>query len=450
MSRKQHKKQITAGGLFNQPAGGNTILLTQATRWNRDISHYMRAVNEAERVDFPNRVKLYDLYDSILLDTHLSSVLEKRKSAVLSNNIEFNRNGKTDERIKEMLDSPWFLDFLDDLLDTIWWGSSLFQFKKDRDGWLAYDLVPRKHVEPIRRLVMRMQTDIHGTPWDDYDDMLFVGRPRNLGELVKDIPWVLYKQGDVGDWAQFAELFGQPIREYTYNVGDDEARYNLVNDIFGGGASAVFLHPEGSNLTLHEASNKTGSSDLYNGLASFCNAEISKHILGNTLTTEAGEKGTQALGTVQKKAEDRLLEKDKRFVLNVLNYQMTDLFESFGINVRGGRFSFVSPKNTDPAGRVDIIVKLDSLGLPIDHDQLYEEFGLNKPKDYDKQLTIKNGQLTIEEGTTAKEALPAADQDEGVGKKGKKQEKKNSFANLLTRFFGEAPEGNQGAAALDW
>lgn len=444
MGKKQHKKQITSGGLFGQPAGGNTILLTQATRWNRDISHYMRAVNEAERVDFPSRVKLYDLYDTILLDTHLASVLEKRKSAVLSSSIEFTRDGKTDERIGEMLDSPWFVDFLDDLLDTIWWGSSLFQFKKDRDGWLAYDLIPRKHVEPIRRLIMRMQTDSHGTSWDDYDDMLFVGRPRDLGELVKDIPWVLYKQGDVGDWAQFAELFGQPIREYTYNVGDDEARYNLVNDIFGGGASAVFLHPEGSNLTLHEAGNKTGSSDLYKGLASFCNAEISKHILGNTLTTEAGEKGTQALGTVQKKAEDRLLEKDKRFVLNVLNYQMTDLFESFGINVHGGRFSFVSPKNTDPAGRVDIIVKLDSLGLPIDHDQLYEEFGLNKPADYDQQMATRKKS----EVTTEPEPVPAT--PAGPVKKEKPEKKgKPSLANLLTRFFGEAPEGNQGAA-LDW
>lgn len=447
MKKNKSKRQITAGGLFNQPAGGNTILLTQATRWNRDIGHYMRAVTEAERVDFPNRVKLYDLYDTALLDTHLTSVLEKRKSAVLSVSVEFSRQGKPDGRINEMLESPWFLDFLDDLLDTIWWGNSLFQFKRDRDGWLSYDLVPRKHVEPVRRLVMRTQTDIHGTPWDDYDDMLSVGRPRDLGELIRDIPWVLYKRGDVADWSQFAELFGQPIREYTYNVGDDEARYNLVNDIFGGGASSVFLHPEGSNLTLHEASNKTGSSDLYKGLASFCNAEISKHILGNTLTTEAGEKGTQALGTVQRKAEERLLERDKRFVLNVLNYQMTDLFESFGINTRGGKFSFVSPKNTDPAGRVDIIVKLDSLGLPIDHDQLYEEFGLNKPKDYAER--IESGKLKIEnDQKRAEKPLPGSDQDSDTLKKGQKRAKRPTFANLLTRFFGEAPESDKGA--LDW
>lgn len=444
MSKKNKNKNhsITSGGLFNQPAGGNTILLTQATRWNRDVSHYMRAVTEAERIDFPNRVKLYDLYDTALLDTHLSSVLEKRKSAVLASQIEFTRNGKPDDQIGEMLSSPWFLDFLNDLLDTMWWGNSLFQFRKDPDGWLTYDLVPRKHVEPVRRLIMRMQTDIHGTSWEEYDNLLFVGKPRNLGELIKDIPWVLYKRGDISDWAQFAELFGQPIREYTYNAGDDEARYNLVNDIFGSGGSAVYMHPEGSNMKLLEASNKTGSSDLYKGLASFCNSEISKHILGNTLTTEAGEKGTQALGTVQKKSEDRLLAKDKLFVLNVLNYQMTDLFESFGVKVRGGKFSFVSPKDNDPSQRIDIITKLNSLGLPLDHDQLYEEFGLNKPVDYDVQMAAKKKPDIPEQEPES--TLPVNPVKAGKLPK----QKKSTYANLLTRFFEQAPEMSPGA--LDW
>ena len=186
-------------------------------------------------------------------------------------------------------------------------------------------------------------------------------------------------------------------------------------------------------MKLLEAGNKTGSSDLYKGLASFCNAEMSKHVLGNTLTTEAGEKGTQALGTVQKKSEELLLEKDKRFVLNVLNYEMTDLLESFGYPVRGGRFAFVSEKNTDPTKRVDILTKLNALGLPLDHDQLYEEFGLNKPKDYDRQMASKQKQ----------EPLPSA-----VPVEPEKKEEKRTFHNLLSRFFGEAPDGSEGA--LGW
>ena len=136
-----------------------------------------------------------------------------------------------------------------------------------------------------------------------------------------------------------------------------------------------------------------------------------------------------------------MLEQDKRFVLNVLNYQMTDLFESFGIKVRGGRFSFVSPKNTDPAGRVDIRVKLDALGLPLDHDQLYEEFGLNKPKDYAEQ--IENGKLKMEN------ELRNEDKQLSSPNSQQSTKRRSSFANLLSRFFGEAPESGKGAI-LEW
>lgn len=81
--------------------------------------------------------------------------------------------------------------------------------------------------------------------------------------MIKDIPWVLYKRADVSDWAQFAELFGQPIREYTYNGNDDRERYNLMQDAHEAGGSSVYIHPDGTGLKLLEAGNKSGSSDLY-------------------------------------------------------------------------------------------------------------------------------------------------------------------------------------------
>ena len=63
-------------------------------------------------------------------------------------------------------------------------------------------------------------------------------------------------------------------------------------------------------------------------------------ILGNTLTTESSEKGTQALGTVHKKVEDKVLEADRKYVLNVLNYDMTDILLRMGINTEGGYVLF--------------------------------------------------------------------------------------------------------------
>lgn len=67
----------------------------------------------------------------------------------------------------------------------------------------------------------------------------------------------------------------------------------------------VFIHGKDTELNLKEAGNKSGSADLYDKLCERCNSEISKLVLGNTLTTEASKTGTQALGTVHKKVEDK-------------------------------------------------------------------------------------------------------------------------------------------------
>ncbi len=376
MAKNRKKNRITSGGLFNQPAGGNTIILTQAKRWHMDIENYIRSVTEAERIDFPNRSKLQDLYTVAMTDTHLFSVMEKRKSAVLSTPIEFSRNGKPDKRIAELIESPWFRNFLSDILDSIWLGPTLFQFYIDSSGWLTYDLIPRKHVDPINREIRKLQSDIKGVSWDEYADLLFIGNPRETGNMVKAVPWILYKNGTAADWAQFAEIFGQPMREGTYDAWDDNARQKLINDIMALGSSPVFIHPEGTKINLIESSQKGSTCDVYERLATFCNSEISKRVLGNTLTTEVGDKGTQALGTVQQEGEQDITFFVKRRLLNILNYDVTETFANLGINTTGGKFSFVPPKKKDLSAKITIDCKLkNEIGLPIDDDYFYEEYG---------------------------------------------------------------------------
>ena len=307
---KHHEKEkqknnkagiITVGGI--SPAGTeepNVIVLTQPKRFGLDISDYMAAVRAAENVDFSRRYKLYDLYEDILMDTHLSCVLEKRKNAVLCSNMEFRVDGKPDDKINEQIQSPWFNRLVGDILDAKFWGFSLCQFYKLQE-WVDYDLVPRKHVDPVRELILRHQTDITGHSWDEYTDLLFVGSPSDLGLLAKAAPWVIYKRNTTGDWAQFSEVFGMPIQEYIYDSDDDESRQRAMEDAANAGSLAQFFHAKDTELKLTEAGNKTGSADVYERLCERCNNEISKLILGNTLTTESSEKGTQALGTVHKK-----------------------------------------------------------------------------------------------------------------------------------------------------
>lgn len=454
MSREK-KKQITVGGNIARPGQNTprTIVLTQPKRFGIDIGDFTASITAAENVDYSRRYRLYDLYSDILMDTHLCSVIAKRELAVQSSDIEFKRNGKADESINQQIRSPWFHRLVGDILGARWWGFSLMQFYMN-GKWLDYNMIPRKHVDPVRELIMRHQTDITGTSWEEYGKMFFVGDKDDLGLLAKAAPWVIYKRNTTADWAQFSEVFGMPIREYVYETDDDDARRRAIEDAEEEGGLAVLIHSKDSTLNLIESGNKTGSSDLYERLCERCNNEISKLFLGNTLTTESSSNGTQALGTVHKKVEDKVAQADRRYVLDVLNYDLTDIFIAMGINTEGGEFYFPEPKDIDLSAKMRILADLKTtFDLPIADDYLYEEFGVDKPENYNnlKAESEKRRQMFRQEPATAKTGLET-DDDEPKEIPGKQTEptskQKKNFVNWLTGFFGHAPKDNDGA--LGW
>lgn len=424
----------------------NVIVLTQPKRFGLDIADYMSAIRAAENVDFSRRYKLYDLYSDILMDTHLTCVIEKRKNAVLCSDIEFQVNGKPDETVNEQIRSPWFNKLIGDIIDARFWGFSLCQFYKDGE-WVDYDLVPRKHVDPIKKLILRHQTDVTGLSWDKYTDLLFVGSPSDLGLLAKAAPWVIYKRNTTGDWSQFSEIFGMPIQEYIYDSDDEESRQRAMEDAANTGSLAQFFHAKDTEFKLTEAGNKTGSADVYERLCERCNNEISKLVLGNTLTTESSENGTQALGTVHKKVEDKVAQADKNYVLNVLNYDMSDIFAHMGINTAGGVFCFPEKKETDSTTKLNIITTLKkNFNLPVSDEYLYEEFGVEKPDNYEQ---IKKEQAEQNQHNNAPAQISDTVKEEKEEKTPESTlAQKKSFRNWIASFFGKAP--SDGGAALDW
>lgn len=450
------KQQITVGGNRAMPGQTkpNVIVVTQPKRFGIDIADFTSSIRAFENVDYSVRYKLYDLYHDILMDTHLSSVIDKRVMAVLSSPIEFNRNGKLDEKIMEQIKSPWFRSFIKDVMMAKFWGFSLFQFSKNKD-WIDYDLIPRKHVDPIRQLILRRQTDINGTSWDEYADLLFVGSHDDIGLLAKAAPWVIYKRNTTADWAQFSEVFGMPIREFVYETDDDDARQRAIDDAQDVGSLAVIIHSKDSTMNLIESGNKTGSADLYERLVDRANSEISKLILGNTLTTEASETGTQALGTVHKKVEDRLTSADRNYVLDILNYDMTEILLSMGIDTNGGEFFFTDPQEVDLREKTDIITTLaNTFGLPVSHDYLYEQFGIERPKDYDALIKQREEQRQaqlelLKMQNSGKDNDDDNDDNEPTKTKPTptEPEPKASLASRIKGFFVQAPRDG---AALDW
>jgi outer membrane biosynthesis protein TonB len=115
---------------------------------------------------------------------------------------------------------------------------------------------------------------------------------------------------------------------------------------------------------------------------------------------------------------------------------MTDIFTALGLDTSGGSFEFVEPEEVDPNDKMEIIEKLHALGLPISHDYLYEQFGIEKPDNYNELMKKQ-------------EPIPAPAQDPKPKEEPEPEptpKEKKKFSNLLSGFFADA----LGKGALDW
>ena len=439
--RPAKDRRITAGGFtqITEERRRLDIILQSPELFHFDIGSYMNSLQSATAIDMYSRIRLYDMYSSAFMtDPHLIGIHRKRLVGACRTPIEFIRNEKADDQINELLKQPWFRKFRKEVVESEFWGFSLLQFYRDVDGNIDFDSIPRKHYDPVQKIVLRYQSDTDGAPLEMFSNTLVIGNdPRGLGIMSAVMPYVLYKRGNIGDWAQFCQIFGMPIREYTYDAGDEEARRRLVEDARKQGANAVYIHPEGSTLTLHESGNKSGSSDLYNNFSDKCDSQMSIAILGNTLTTDAKATGTQALGTVHKEEEDEIKDEDQALILSVLNSaHMRKILASLGYNVEGGEFRFIEVKDIDKTVQLQVVTQMMDRGLPIDDDYLYDTFDIDKPANYDQMKA--EAQKKADEKAAQQQAVMQELQKQG--KSNPKNEAEVSFWNKVKGFFSEAPQ----------
>lgn len=447
MAKNRTQKRIQQGGGLQSSSGSSyhvpDVVLQMPELFLFDLQKFQNSLRQAKQIEHPSRARLYDLYESSELDIHYMGVLSKRLRGVTRIPIEFHRDGKPDDVITPQLRSPWFKEVRKEITLAQFWGFSLMQFYLDEEGNIRADQINRKHYNPITRQLLQYQEDQEGTPIEEFENMLFVGSERNLGSLVDIMIAILYKRGSISDWAKFCNIFGIPIREYTYDAGDLKARNDLIEDARRQGSSAVYIHPKESSLVLHEPKNASATGELFENHANYWDKKISIRVLGNTLTTDANKVGTQALGEVHKEVEDEMNEDDRDTILDVLNYHMRPIFSALGFNTEGGEFVFAKKDKTHPTQQVDIVLKLNSIGLPISDDYLYEFSGIPKPDNYDE---------LIEEKKAEKEAMQAqllggeaTSTDEGNLSEEEKTkgntppQSKKGLRNLLSRFFSLAP-----------
>ncbi len=385
------------GELPKEGVNITSINVRMPNRSTQNIESWRSAIRSFENLTNPTRVGLYDLYDDIELDGQVKGTWDKRSEALTNKRLLFKRDGDEDEEITKLLNSPDVRLFVKELHKAIAYGFTLIQVnniwydeneERYRIGW---DLIPRKHVHPepgfecISKEQSMATKDFLYLEKPLLDYMVWAGDPKDKGILAAVAQYVIYKRGGFGDWAQFSEMFGMPFRELSYDDYDQATRVKLEQAMEDWGAAGYIIKPKGAELTLHDTGGSTSSADVYDMLISKCDAAISKVILGNTLTTEQGEVGSQALGEVHKESEAEKNASDQLFILSILNTRFRAVLKRFGFNLAGGEIMYEGLETDwNKLQTKWNVVKEIADKVPVDDDFIYEEFDIPKPENYEE------------------------------------------------------------------
>lgn len=362
--------------MLHTPYGDFTIAKGNAKRAQKMIIELQRATEALTRqdmqdwrgawqlainVDSPNRQRLYDIYRDALVDLHLSGCIEQRKGFVLSRSFKLvDSGGNENEEAMHYFEQDWFKQLLKLSLDAVNWGHSLIELgdiTTDGDGCICYDgvkLLPRKHVIPeYGRVITDLGQDwttgleYRKPPFTDW--LIEAGQPEDLGLLLKAATQTIPKKNMFAFWDTFGEIFGMPMRIARTTSRDEKEQDRLLKMLNNSGSKLSMVANMDTEIEFVE-SGKSDAYNVYDKRIDRANSEISKLIIGQTMTIEDGSSLSQSQTHLE--VFENLVKSDRDMLRDIVNNQLIPRMAKHGFPVKGLRFKWDDAVDYTPEQQV--------------------------------------------------------------------------------------------------
>lgn len=447
MSKKQKRqKQPQQNPVPLRRPDTNEIAVAQVTdKYSEYPSNGLTPVKlaeifkEADAGDVLRQMELFEEMEE--KDPHLFSQLQTRKNAVTGLDFEIipfsddPRDKEIADFIEEQINGIESLEDVEtDLLDAIGKGFAVSEIM-----W-GYD---EGHVV-VREIKSRHQKRFF---WDSLDDSFKVrtkdapegillpankfivhrykarsGHTSRAG-ILRVVAWMyLFKNYDLKDWVSFAEVYGLPLRLGKYAPGASEAdKVALMQALIQIGADAAGIIPDGTSIDFI-TTEKTSSSDLYERLARYCDEQISKAILGQTLTSDSGG-GSYAQSKTHNDVRHDLTVADCKSLASTLRRDLIRplCIFNFGEDKRVPHIRFDCEESEDLTQTATIIGTLvNEVGLRVPTSFIYKKFSIPEPEADEEVAAPRSTSAGLTGLPFKKEPNPAqialkAEGDGGVG-----------------------------------
>ncbi len=219
------------------------------------------------------------------------------------------------------------------------------------------------------------------------------GHPARSGIYRICAWWYLFKNYSIKDWVVFCEVFGMPMRLGKYQPGaSEEDKKALETAVTLMGHDAAGIISTATEIEFPTGNKTTASVDLYERLAGFGNKEMSKAILGGTLTADVDGKGSYAAANTHNDVRHDLINADARALAATIRDQFIRPWVGFNYG-----WDTPVPKYTgqyqaeDLKTYADLLEKFaDRLDIPASH--VRDTFRIPAPEKGEESLRPKIAQ----------------------------------------------------------
>lgn len=298
------------------------------------------------------------------------------------------------EELQAIVDRSEFAFLVVDLMDAVMKGYAVSEIEWSRGAkWSPTRFVWRdpRHFTLSKDdgTTLLLRTDakpVDGEPMPAFKFISHVPRlasgPLATAGLVRPIA-VCYsmKTLSVGSWLTFVELFGIPARLGTYPRGttDDEVEA-LEKAIFALGVDAAGVMPEHVKIQLLDAIGKGNSTDAHEKLARWADEQVSKAVLGQTMTADSGASLSQA--KVHQLVRRDILLADARGLEATLQRDLVQVFVDLNYGPRDvyPRIRCITDEPEDRASFVAAVKEMVDRGMTVEQSVVRDRLGLPEPE----------------------------------------------------------------------
>jgi phage gp29-like protein len=197
----------------------------------------------------------------------------------------------------------------------------------------------------------------------------------------------MLKSYDVSSWAAFIDRYGYPIRIGKYGKkANDRDITTLKRAVANIGQDFGAVIPESAILEIIESKHASETANVHKNLADWVDKQLSKLVLGQTMTTDEGS--SKAQSETHEKVRDDIADSDIQQVVETLNSAFTIPYITlnFGEQDTYPKIDLFKPDEKNVEQILLAIEKLGPLGLTVKADEVRSIIGLSHPEAGDEVI----------------------------------------------------------------